>query len=47
MYKFINNVPYKSTTYTHHFSDKQAGYNEGKLISKQTLMKVTNSDATT
>ena len=32
-------------TYTHHFPDKQAGYNVGKLISKQTLMKAINLEA--
>ena len=45
MCNFINNVPYKSTTYTHRFSDKLAGYNKGELNSKQTSMKVTNSGA--
>ena len=41
-WSIINNVQYKSTTYTHHFSDKRAGYNGGKLISKHTSMKATN-----
>ena len=42
-------MPYSSTTYTHHFPDKQTGHrpNGGKLISKQRPMKVTNSGAST
>ena len=43
---FINNVPLRSTTYTHYFPDKRAGYNGGKLTSKQTLIKMTNSGTT-
>ena len=33
--------------YTHHFPDKWAGYDGGKLISKQTSMKASNLGATT
>ena len=32
---------------SHHFPDKRAGYNRGKLISKQTSMKVMNSGVAT
>ena len=35
------------TTSTHHFPDKKVGYNGGKSISKQTLMKAMNSGANT
>ena len=42
---FSKNAPYRSTTYTHHFPG--AGHTGGKLTHKQTLMKVTNSGATT
>ena len=40
-------MPSKSTTYTQHFPNKRTGYNEGTPISKQTLMKATNSGANT
>ena len=39
--------PDRSTTYTQYFPDKWASHNGLKLINKQTLMKVTNSGATT
>ena len=38
--RLFSNVPYRSTTYTHHFPDKQAGYN-GKL---QILVLVIKGD---
>ena len=40
---FIHNIPYRSTTYIHHFPDKRAGHNGVKLIvtNLSTTIKVT------
>ena len=45
--QLIYNAQYQSTTYTHHFPDKLAGYSLSSYISKQTSMKITNSGTTT
>ena len=40
-------MAYKSTIYTNHFPDKQAGYNEGKTYQQTNIDESYNSGTTT